>query len=163
LALASDAPLFGDTYVPVSASLTPEQLELLLKVVLAAGAALTWLYENARTKSIERLRHRVEIAKTYGSFHKPDPEIAARLRKDIDRRLKTEYAELPEGGWTDILLPIGLMAVGCGLSWMFWFFRAGPTLSAARLLGGLFFAFMWGFGGFLGLVLGVTRWLRGGR
>ena len=160
---ASDTFLFNDVLVQLSTPLTPEQLELLLKVVLAAGAALTWLYENARTKSIERLRHRVEIAKAYASSEKPDPQITARLRKDVDRRLTFEYAEMSENGWTDILVPVVLMGVGCGLSWMFWFFRAGTTISTLRLFGGLFFAFMWGFGGFLGLILGITRWLRGGR
>lgn len=144
-------------------NLTPERLELLLKVILAAGAALTWLYENARTKSLERLRHRVEIAKAYESMSKPDADIVARLRTDISRRLRLEYAELPESGWADIVTAILLMVVGLGLSWIFWFFRAGPIIPAFRLIGGLFFAFMWGFGGFLGLVLGIARWLRGGR
>ena len=146
----------------LSASLAPEQLELLLKAVLAAGAAITWLYENARTKSLERLRHRVEIAKAYHSLDKPDPKISAKLQEDIDRRLKLDYAELPEDGWQDVLVGIVLMVVGFGLSWMFWFFRTGSTISTVRLFGGLFFAFIWGFGGLLGLVLAIARWLRGG-
>ena len=47
-----------------------------------------------------------------------------------------------------------MSAIGFGLAWVFFYFKAGEELSFMRLIGGLFFAIFWGV---LGLVVSVLK------